>query len=94
MTLLPMKKYSWKGGGLALVLTLCQRLCRPVVLPGLMLTGLRGKTRPRAQLGQDPAVSMAQGQSWLYGREIVRLGSHWVGSYAIKNQRKARGAFP
>ena len=46
-----------------MVLTLYQRLC--LLLPRLMLTGLRGKTRPRAQLGQDPAVSMAQGQSWL-----------------------------
>ena len=47
-----------------MVLTLYQILWR-LLLPRLMLTGLRGKTRPRAQLGQDPAVSMAQGQSWL-----------------------------
>ena len=48
-----------------MVLTLYQRLWTVLLLPRLMLTGLRGKTRPRAQLGHDPAVSMAQGQSWL-----------------------------
>ena len=55
-----------------MLLTLYQRLW--LLLPRLMLTGLRGKTRPRAQLGQEPQLRVIHTSSGLRPDIPVWLG--------------------